>query len=97
MNGFVPTIHDPAIRDLRLLARAVAHHLELAKARSVARTSAMPIRTGKLAKIVLLLLAVGGLYLLATHKHRQRTKSAGSRVSLTPGLRRKTRPLRACP
>jgi len=29
MNGFVPTIHDPAIRDLRLLARAVAHHLEL--------------------------------------------------------------------
>jgi hypothetical protein len=29
MDGFVPTIYDPAIRDIRLLARAVAHHLEL--------------------------------------------------------------------
>jgi len=29
MDGFVPTIYDPAVRDIRLLARAVAHHLEL--------------------------------------------------------------------
>jgi hypothetical protein len=29
MNGFVPTIYDPAVRDIRLLARAVAHHLQL--------------------------------------------------------------------
>ena len=29
MNGFVPTIYDPAVRDIRLLSRAVAHHLQL--------------------------------------------------------------------
>lgn len=29
MKGFVPTIYDPAVRDIRLLARAVAHHLQL--------------------------------------------------------------------
>ena len=29
MNGFVPTLYDPAIRDLRILARMVAHSLEL--------------------------------------------------------------------
>lgn len=29
MDGFVPTIYDPAVRDIRLLARAVAHHLKL--------------------------------------------------------------------
>ena len=29
MNGFVPTLYDPAVRDLRILARAVAHHLGL--------------------------------------------------------------------
>lgn len=29
MDGFVPTIYDPAVRDIRLLARAVAHHLQL--------------------------------------------------------------------
>jgi len=29
MNGFVPTLYDPAVRDLRVLARAVAHHLQL--------------------------------------------------------------------
>lgn len=29
MNGFVPTIYDPAVRDIRLLARAVAHHLQI--------------------------------------------------------------------
>lgn len=29
MDGFVPTLYDPAVRDLRLLARAIAHHLEL--------------------------------------------------------------------
>ncbi len=29
MNGFVPTLYDPAIRDLRIFARMVAHSLEL--------------------------------------------------------------------
>jgi len=29
MNGFVPTLYDPTVRDLRILARAVAHHLQL--------------------------------------------------------------------
>lgn len=29
MDGFVPTLYDPAVRDIRLLARAVAHRLEL--------------------------------------------------------------------
>lgn len=29
MAGFVPTIYDPAVRDIRLLARAIAHHLQL--------------------------------------------------------------------
>ena len=29
MDGFAPTIYDPAVRDIRLLARAVAHHLQL--------------------------------------------------------------------
>jgi len=31
MEGFVPTLYDPAIRDLRILARAVAHHLQLSE------------------------------------------------------------------
>jgi hypothetical protein len=29
MDGFVPTLYDPTIRDLRIFARAVAHHLGL--------------------------------------------------------------------
>lgn len=29
MDGYVPTIYDPAVRDIRLFARAVAHHLQL--------------------------------------------------------------------
>ena len=29
VDGFVPTIYDPAVRDIRLFARAVAHHLQL--------------------------------------------------------------------
>ncbi|HXJ54229.1 MAG TPA: hypothetical protein VNH16_22825 [Burkholderiales bacterium] len=29
MDGFVPTLYDPAVRDLRILARSVAHHLQL--------------------------------------------------------------------
>ena len=29
MDGFVPTLYDPAVRDIRILARAVAHHLQL--------------------------------------------------------------------
>ena len=31
LDGFVPTIYDPAVRDLRLLARAIAHHLQLSE------------------------------------------------------------------
>lgn len=31
MDGFVPTIYDPAVRDIRLLARAVGHHLQLSE------------------------------------------------------------------
>lgn len=31
MDGFVPTLYDPAVRDLRILARAVAHHLQLSE------------------------------------------------------------------
>lgn len=31
MDGFAPTYYDPAVRDLRLLARAVAHHLGLSE------------------------------------------------------------------
>jgi hypothetical protein len=29
MDGFMPTLYDPTVRDLRILARAVAHHLQL--------------------------------------------------------------------
>jgi cytochrome c len=29
VDGYVPTIYDPAVRDLRIFARAVAHHLQL--------------------------------------------------------------------
>lgn len=29
IDGFVPTVYDPAVRDIRLFARAVAHHLQL--------------------------------------------------------------------
>ncbi len=31
MHGFVPTLYDPAVRDIRVLARAVAHHLQLSE------------------------------------------------------------------
>ena len=31
MDGFVPTVYDPAVRDIRLLARAVAHPLQLSE------------------------------------------------------------------
>jgi cytochrome c len=31
MEGFIPTLYDPAIRDLRILARAIAHHLQLSE------------------------------------------------------------------
>ena len=31
MDGFVPTLYDPTIRDLRIFARAVAHHLQLSE------------------------------------------------------------------
>lgn len=29
MNGFVPTLYDPTVRDLRIFSRAVAYHLQL--------------------------------------------------------------------
>ncbi|MCE2948765.1 MAG: hypothetical protein ACK515_26785 [bacterium] len=29
LDGFVPTLYDPAVRDIRILARAVANHLQL--------------------------------------------------------------------
>lgn len=31
MEGFVPTIYDPAVQDIRILARAVARHLRLSE------------------------------------------------------------------
>jgi hypothetical protein len=31
MDGFVPTLYDPAVRDIRILARAVANHLQLSE------------------------------------------------------------------
>lgn len=31
MDGYVPTIYDPAVRDIRILARAIAHHLQLSE------------------------------------------------------------------
>jgi hypothetical protein len=31
LDGFVPTVYDPAVRDIRLLARAVANHLQLSE------------------------------------------------------------------
>lgn len=31
VDGFVPTVFDPAVRDIRLMARAVAHHLQLSE------------------------------------------------------------------
>ena len=31
MDGFVPTLYDPAVRDIRMLARAVAHHMQLSE------------------------------------------------------------------
>jgi len=31
LDGYVPTLYDPTVRDLRTLARAVAHHLQLSE------------------------------------------------------------------
>lgn len=31
MDGFVPSLYDPTVRDLRIFARAVAHHLQLSE------------------------------------------------------------------
>jgi hypothetical protein len=31
VDGFAPTVYDPAVRDIRLMARAVAHHLQLSE------------------------------------------------------------------
>src|SRR4051812_49409140 len=43
----------------------------------------------KLAKIALLLLALGALYLLALHKHEQRDDVRKAPVALTPGCAEK--------
>lgn len=29
LDGFAPTVYEPAVRDIRLFARAIAHHLQL--------------------------------------------------------------------
>ena len=42
MNGYAPTIYDPAVRDIRLLARAVAHHLQLGEGALRKRHDATP-------------------------------------------------------
>jgi len=31
MDGFIPTLYDPTVRDLRIFARALAHHLQLSE------------------------------------------------------------------
>ena len=31
MNGFIPTLYDPVVRDLRIFSRAVAYHLQLSE------------------------------------------------------------------
>ena len=31
MEGFVPTLYDPTVRDLRIFARSIAHHLQLSE------------------------------------------------------------------
>ena len=31
LDGFVPTLYDPTVRDLRIFSRAVAHHLQLSE------------------------------------------------------------------
>ena len=49
----------------------------------------MPTPTGKLTKIVLLLLVLGGFYLLATQKHEQREETRQATVALTPGCAEK--------
>jgi hypothetical protein len=35
LDGFVPTIYDPAVRDIRIFARMVAHHLQLGEGAAV--------------------------------------------------------------
>ena len=49
----------------------------------------MPHSTRKLAKIVLPVLVLGGLYLLALHKHAQREEIRQAAVRLTPGCAEK--------
>ena len=31
MDGFVPTLYDPTVRDLRIFSRMIAHHLQLSE------------------------------------------------------------------
>ncbi|MPZ41827.1 MAG: c-type cytochrome [Betaproteobacteria bacterium] len=49
----------------------------------------MSTPTGKLTRVILLLLVMGGLYVLATHKHKQREELRQSTVALTPGCEAK--------
>ena len=49
----------------------------------------MPTRAGKLARIVVPLLILGGLYLLAAQKHRERAEIRQAPVALTPGCAEK--------
>jgi len=46
----------------------------------------MPQLAGRLAKIALLLLALGSLYAVALHKHAQREEIRKAAVALTPGI-----------
>ena len=49
----------------------------------------MPTLTGKLTKIVVLVLVLVGLYLLTTQKHKQREETRQVAVALTPGCAEK--------
>jgi len=49
----------------------------------------MSTQAGRLARFVLPLLVLGGLYLLATHKHREREEIRRTPVALTPGCAEK--------
>jgi thiosulfate dehydrogenase len=49
----------------------------------------MPISAGKLAKVAVLVVVMGGVYLLAMHRHAEREELRRSPVALTPGCAEK--------
>ncbi len=49
----------------------------------------MSTPTGKLTRVILLLVVMGGLYVVAMHKHKQRDELRQSTVALTPGCAEK--------